>query len=641
MSFSSTKRRLISAVIACLLVITVSTMSVCAYNVSSGFASSSYGQRLAAVQLTGNYRTDLCAVALSQTGYHESGDNYTEYGAYFGINGSAWCGAFVSWCARQAGIPTSTINTCFGTTAGGFGVSARDTSYTPVAGDLAFFAHGHVAIVTGVDASYIYIVHGNWSDSVVTSSVPRSSLSLSGYAISGFGTYYSPSANKLTISYNAGRGTIEGSDQTTTKYTVKAGTGGLNLRSTAEVKTDNQVILLPEGTSFTVSATKKSGDYTWGLTTYSGKSGWVVINNSNWVSTSQTRATTYYVTNDGMIHLSSTGAVHTQVLNQGVINTDGLYDDTTFHITRDGYTFLGWAPEDGLTVFDKTTPRKAEDILPDVVNGSRSLTLYAVWDKGTYTLAYHANGGTGAPMSEELTTAKALSATIPSRDGYSFLGWSTDPKATTATYQPGDRFEPHADTTLYAVWGAATLKIYYNTNGGVVSDARFAADKNGNVLFSADSTKVSESWRYNSNVPYGLYNASTFGMSKSGYTFLGWSTNPSCTNLFEEDDESFMAQDLCADLAKGDASVTLYAVWKRLSSKNSWVMIGDVNHDRTISVYDRVFLTRYLAGETSLLDSYGIAAADINKDGEISAADRVYLTRYLAGWGYTYDVYFE
>ena len=84
---------------------------------SQEYMSGRFYQRLKAAQLTGNYREDMIAVALSQVGYYEgntktqlSGEypgskNYTEYGRYYGTVKTAWCSEFASWCARRAHVP--------------------------------------------------------------------------------------------------------------------------------------------------------------------------------------------------------------------------------------------------------------------------------------------------------------------------------------------------------------------------------------------------------------------------------------------------------------------------------------------------------------------------------------------------------
>lgn len=54
-------------------------------------------------------RLAVADVARSQIGQHESPprSNRTQYGAWYGMNGSSWCAMFVSWCydraARQVG----------------------------------------------------------------------------------------------------------------------------------------------------------------------------------------------------------------------------------------------------------------------------------------------------------------------------------------------------------------------------------------------------------------------------------------------------------------------------------------------------------------------------------------------------------
>lgn len=95
------------------------------YTVSSSYKEGIYYQKLLSVSLTGNQVDDIVKVALSQRGYHEgvstndlSGDvttsttkkqKYNEYGYMHGNTNDDWCAYFVSWCARQAQIPTSII----------------------------------------------------------------------------------------------------------------------------------------------------------------------------------------------------------------------------------------------------------------------------------------------------------------------------------------------------------------------------------------------------------------------------------------------------------------------------------------------------------------------------------------------------
>lgn len=73
-----------------------------------------------------------------------------------------------------------------------------------------------------------------------------------------------------------------------------------------------------------------------------------------------------------------------------------------------------------------------------------------------YNIAYNGNAtdATGVPSSQEKVRdiSLTLSSTKPSRNGYTFLGWSTSSSATTATYQPGETYTNNSSLTLYAVW---------------------------------------------------------------------------------------------------------------------------------------------------------------------------------------------
>lgn len=71
-----------------------------------------------------------------------------------------------------------------------------------------------------------------------------------------------------------------------------------------------------------------------------------------------------------------------------------------------------------------------------------------------YTVAYDANGGTGAPgsQSKKEGSSLTLSSTVPVRAGHEFLGWALSEDAQDAQYQPGDTYSADSDVMLYAVW---------------------------------------------------------------------------------------------------------------------------------------------------------------------------------------------
>lgn len=79
----------------------------------------------------------------------------------------------------------------------------------------------------------------------------------------------------------------------------------------------------------------------------------------------------------------------------------------------------------------------------------------------TYTVSYNANGGTGAPGNQTKTHGQSLtlSSVKPTKDGYTFQGWSTSSTGS-VQYNPGSAYTGNANLTLYAVWKSAHTHSY-------------------------------------------------------------------------------------------------------------------------------------------------------------------------------------
>lgn len=81
-----------------------------------------------------------------------------------------------------------------------------------------------------------------------------------------------------------------------------------------------------------------------------------------------------------------------------------------------------------------------------------------------YRLIYDANGGVDEPPSRYISSDSStftLSSDIPTREGYTFLGWATSSSATTKKYDPSQTLQTSilantsdGELTLYAVWQA-------------------------------------------------------------------------------------------------------------------------------------------------------------------------------------------
>lgn len=114
---------------------------------------------------SGNYRADIIGVARTQVGYRETMENKTKYGAWYGLNYQPWCAMFVTWCARQAGIPKSVIANSAIAEPGPeyFNLDYKDgKEYTPLPGDIFFTkTFSHTGIVFHADGDYFYTLEGN------------------------------------------------------------------------------------------------------------------------------------------------------------------------------------------------------------------------------------------------------------------------------------------------------------------------------------------------------------------------------------------------------------------------------------------------------------------------------------------------
>lgn len=87
----------------------------------------------------------LLEIAHLQVGYCEdpAGSNKTKYGAWFGYDGHAWCGMFVSWVFIEAGMPLGSIDYSKGYAGCPFAVKHLDKwgrlVTIPSPGDIVFY----------------------------------------------------------------------------------------------------------------------------------------------------------------------------------------------------------------------------------------------------------------------------------------------------------------------------------------------------------------------------------------------------------------------------------------------------------------------------------------------------------------------
>ena len=143
--------------------------------------------------------------------------------------------------------------------------------------------------------------------------------------------------------------------------------------------------------------------------------------------------------------------------------------------TRDGYTFLGWYLEESF--INKVT-------FPFEV--TKDQTLYAKWEENTYNVHFELNGGTGV---KDLKTNKIEKEPLPTRDGYTFLGWYLEESFINKVTFP---FEVTRDQTLYAKWEEnIPASISFNVNEeGVLTSVEGISEINNEVVIPSSVNNI-------------------------------------------------------------------------------------------------------------------------------------------------------
>ena len=133
---------------------------------------------------------DIVDVAIGEIGYKEQGSNKTKYGEYTGANGAAWCHSFVSWCAHEAGVSTSTVPKTASTTYGMQWFQKKEQfkykgKYTPKRCDIVYFKtnRNHVGIVESVSGGQLHTIEGNTSNKVARRSYSLKDATIKRYGI--------------------------------------------------------------------------------------------------------------------------------------------------------------------------------------------------------------------------------------------------------------------------------------------------------------------------------------------------------------------------------------------------------------------------------------------------------------------------
>ncbi|MBQ2988232.1 MAG: InlB B-repeat-containing protein [Clostridia bacterium] len=496
------------------------------------------------------------------------------------------------------------------------------------------------------------------TDSEIT--LPACGFNRKGYKFIG----WSKTADSQTADYEAGARYQVGTEKTVTLYAVwkaeeytvsfdsNGGTGKMDFLSIKMNETKN----LPSN-----QFTKPGWTFAGWATSANGEK--VYDNCAAYVMTDAENVTLYAVWKENTNTVSfdkngGTGEMKPIELKTG--KTIFLPANT---FTRAGYTFAGWStsPNGNVEYKDKASYTMGTET---------SYTLYAKWEANTNTLKFPANKGTDEPDSMEAKTDSKI--TLPAcgakRKGYSCIGWSKTENSNTVEYGVGATYTvgPESEVTFYPVWVGENNQVVFNPNGGtgIMNPINIATDKTAALTAnqftrpgytfvgwatSADGEKVYDNgaifemrtpetvvlyavWsahsykvKYDSNGGNGTMIESdhVYGTSKklskntftkTGYHFVGWSTEKNGDVVYKDEDA---VQNLTS--VKG-GTVTLYVKW----DENPYTVIYDSNGGNgTMSDSDHVYGTppKQLTKNTFTKIGYHFVGWSLTKDGPVQYKD--------------------
>jgi uncharacterized repeat protein (TIGR02543 family) len=235
------------------------------------------------------------------------------------------------------------------------------------------------------------------------------------------------------------------------------------------------------------------------------------ISSTDVTLTAQWSAVSYSVT---YLANGGSGTLPTQSnLSNGETFTVGVNS-----LTKTGYSFVAW--NDGSANY---APGATYTM------SAANTSLIAQWTATGYAITFDGNGADGgsAPTTGRYVTGGApysVALNTFTKTGYNFTGWKT---SAAVDYAPGAGYASTADLVLIAQWTPKSIAISYNVNGG------------------SGSAPGSQNWTYDASTPATLDAGS--GLTKSGYSFGGWSASASATTG--------------ATTGTPSSSLTYYAVW--------------------------------------------------------------------------------
>ena len=266
-------------------------------------------------------------------------------------------------------------------------------------------------------------------------------------------------------------------------------------------------------------------------------------------------------------------------------NSSGIYNQLNTNMVSNNIV----SNNSNLTISD-TGQRYIQVIAYDNVGNSSVINIIG-YISNVITVNYNANGGSGAPTSQNKynTVDLTLSSTKPTRTGYAFVSWNTSSDGSRVSYQPGSKYTANESATLYAIWEANTYSISYNLNGGTKGSYAPTSGKYGSTITISNPTRA--------NYTFTGWTVSGTGASMNGTSLTIGLGNITLTANWKANDTTPPTCTLSADASNITATASddkgiAYQGW---SSSYS----GTNSTSKSIAVGTHTYYVKDTAGNTS------------------------------------------
>jgi uncharacterized repeat protein (TIGR02543 family) len=224
---------------------------------------------------------------------------------------------------------------------------------------------------------------------------------------------------------------------------------------------------------------------------------------------------TYTVTYDANQATGGEAAIDNNVYEAGQNFTLAA---NTGDLVRTGFTFTGWN-----TLPNGTGTHYGTGAI--LAMPSENLTLYAEWSEYSFTVTYSSDDGSTIYTTQTVNSPAVTVGTLsvaPMQSGLFFVGWFTAPAGAGSPFTADTPVT--SDITVYAAWSAVPVyTVTFDTDDGSAVASQNIPE-NGLVTQPADPVNA-------------------------GYSFGGWYTDETLTELWDFDTDAITA------------AITIYAKW--------------------------------------------------------------------------------